>query len=926
MQRTSIRYRSYTVISLLVFILLFVLAGRLFACGGEDVIISEFEAGTFTKDGFQHDEEGNLLVDDSLVTIRPALARAIAEKYLMDNYFTPPLPVTFRKLERVHRKLVYQFETLPVEGQNGLYHLGPVNFKVEKLVLDVDAFTGNIYQATGCGSAPGRLLYRYNPTDFNMMEDSQEPVLISNNTNFIARKTGNPIKIDGKISPEEWKDTGHRYFYLGTYKTHGLYDDHEEPYYHVEVWTQVDDENIYFAVKIDTPFWVGLMFKNDPNLGMLGAYKDAKVMKSSGEVSDRYFTQRPNKTFFLKPDEEDHIISKGHFQNDFYMYELAFPLQTGDSNDVSFEYGKAYNMLLVVGNTLEHFGIFTLDKAHANHDHSKSNKEHADVWASNETTFRIGTAADKDIYGNPVIPAFTSYDSGHNPSKSETHFHYAGISLKDFTKRSSLSSYISIISAVLIFMGMGIILFLFKTRQGVQVDEQNPEGYDLMKIKWVRRFVTWKYFRQVFIIPTLLIFLTIIYLGLFDVQDGQRNLATVYTWTLWWTLVIFTFIIAGRFWCMMCPFAFLGDLAQKFVALNKQLPRWLQNMGLQTGEFILLTWAFTILAFGSNPFITAVLITLVLLAAIVFSVIYERRSFCRHVCPIGAVIGIYSMVSPIELRPCKEGRCDVHKNKTCGDACPMLESPHEMDNNVYCNFCMKCQPACTSQNLGLRLRSFGKDIYASLRKTSAEAVAALFLLGVVIVETLAMTSSWKPLENNLGNLLGISSSSVLYSILFSLILLLPVGVFYLICYLLKLWLGREEYQTKGLVTGFAFLFIPLGIGLHFAHNIQHLLLESQIAVPATLRFLHNLGIGTSISPNWNPFPLLGLEPVFYIQMTIIIAALCLTIFILYRLLRRFNKPLNHVFKMSLVMSLYALGIVLSGIYMLGLPMSGRHVH
>jgi hypothetical protein len=377
---------------------------------------------------------------------------------------------------------------------------------------------------------------------------------------------------------------------------------------------------------------------------------------------------------------------------------------------------------------------------------------------------------------------------------------------------------------------------------------------------------------------------------------------------------------------MMCPFAFLGDLAQRFVALNRKLPRWLQNMGLQTGEFILLTWAFTILAFGSNPFVTAVLITLILLGAVVFSVVYERRSFCRHVCPIGAVIGIYSMVSPIELRPCKEGRCDVHKNKTCGDACPMLESPYEMDNNVYCNFCMKCQPACTSQNLGLRLRSFGKDIYASLKKSSAEAVAALFLLGVVIVETLAMTSSWKPLENNLGNFLSINSSSVLYTILFSLILLIPVGVFYLLCYLLKLWLGKEEYNTRSLVTEFAFLFIPLGIGLHFAHNIQHLLLESKIAIPATLRFFQNLGIVTSISPDWNPFPLLGLEPVFYIQMTIIIAGLCLTLFILYRLLRRFNKPLNHIFKMSLVMSLYALGVVLSGIYMLGLPMSGRHVH
>jgi hypothetical protein len=318
------------------------------------------------------------------------------------------------------------------------------------------------------------------------MEDGEEPVLISNNTNFIARKTGNLINIDGKISPEEWKDTGHRYFYLGTYKPHGLYDDHEKPYYYVEVWTQVDDENIYFAVKTDTPYWIGLMFKNDPNLGMLGAYKDAKVMKSSGEVSDRYFTQRPNKTFFLKPDEEDNILSKGHFQNDFYMYELAFPLKTEDPKDVPFEYGKAYNMLLVVGNTLEHFGIFTLDDAHANHAHSKNNEEHVDVWASNETTFRIGTAAEKDIYGNPVIPAFTSFDSGYDPSKNKNHFHYAGVSLKEFTKRSSISWHISIISVVLILMGIGIILFRLKSQQVNNVEQQNPEGYDLMKINWLR--------------------------------------------------------------------------------------------------------------------------------------------------------------------------------------------------------------------------------------------------------------------------------------------------------------------------------------------------------------------------------------------------------------------------------------------------------
>ncbi|MFQ5888282.1 MAG: hypothetical protein ACE5HY_06260, partial [Candidatus Hydrothermarchaeales archaeon] len=83
---------------------------------------------------------------------------------------------------------------------------------------------------------------------------------------------------------------------MGTYKPHRYFEEHQEPYYYAEVWTQVDDENIYFAVKTDVPYWVGLMFKNNPNLGMLGSYRDAKVMKSDGEITDRHFIRRPNKT------------------------------------------------------------------------------------------------------------------------------------------------------------------------------------------------------------------------------------------------------------------------------------------------------------------------------------------------------------------------------------------------------------------------------------------------------------------------------------------------------------------------------------------------------------------------------------------------------------------------------------------------------
>ncbi|HDZ62242.1 MAG TPA: 4Fe-4S binding protein [Nitrospirae bacterium] len=866
-----------------------------------------------------------VIVEQSKIKITPEQAQTIAEGFIRKSFQEPPLPLTFRKMEWVHRKLIYQFQSEPVSNYDGKYHLGPVNFKVERLVLDVDAITGDIYIANGCGAAPGKMVYKYDPTDFDKLVPPGTSQFISNNTNFIARKTGNTLTMDGRITESEWDNTGHKYFYLGTYKPHDPSEAHTEPYYYVEVWSQIDDKNIYFAVKTDTPFWVGLMFKDNPNLGMLGAYRDAKVMRSNGEISDRYFTQRKDKTFYLAQDAQDDILLNGHHQEDYYTYEFAIPLNTGDPKDISFEVGKAYNMLLVAGNTLDHYGIFTMDKAHANHNHSKNNKEHVDVWASNEETIRIGTPPDRDIFGNPADPVFASFESGFDPSKNSNHFHYAGVSLNDFTYRASMADYVIWLTIAIWLAGSGVIMYYLRKPRNNKPEDQSSSGFDLLKINWLRRFVATNYFRYLFIIPTLIVFLIIIFSGFFDVQDGQRNVATVFTWTLWWSLVIFTFIIAGRFWCMMCPFAFLGDLAQKFVSLNKKLPHWLQNMWIQTLGFIVLTWAFTIMTFGSKPFVTAVVIVAILLAAIVFSIIYQRRSFCRHLCPIGAVIGIYSMVSPIELRPCRESRCDSHKQKTCSDVCPMLESPDQMDNNIYCNFCMKCQPSCATHNIGLKLRSFGKDIYASLRKSSTEAIAAMFLLGVVVVETLAMTSAWKPLEDNVRAMAGINSPTLLYTIIFIPVILIPIGVFYLFCYLLKLWLGKE-YKTRSLVTEFAFIFIPLGIGLHFAHNIQHLLIESPIAVPAVIRFVQNIGIGTSLTINWNPSPFIRLEPIFFIQMGILITGLSLTIYVMYRLLRRFHSPLNHIYKMTIAMSLYAIVIVLSSIYMLGLPMSARHLH
>jgi polyferredoxin len=937
--------KTSLICTLIVAILLVAATG--FACNGTEVILKDdlsSDDARFlkTKTGFDYiDWRGFEIKSRSEAKITPALAERIAEKFvrsqLSDN---PPLPLTFRKLESVHGKLVYQFESKRVPDLDMGYHLGPVNFTVDKLVLDVDAKTGDIYLANGCGAAPGQLLYKFNSADFSPEDHISNKAYIPDNTNFIAVDTGREVNVDGVIDPEEWKDTGHRYFYLGNFVSHEKASQHNSVSYYAEVLTQVSGDNIYFAVRTDTPNWMAIMIKADANLGMLGAYKDAKLMRSDGDISDRHFTQRKDKSFFLAKDTFNHIIKGASRQDDLYTYEFSFPLSTGDSEDIELKRGMAYNMLLATGNTLEHYGLYTLDDAHKEHDHSKSNMEHANVWVSLETTFRVGSAADKDIFGVTVSPVVSGFTSGYDPQRSNTHLHYANMRMKDLPARASIAMGIGSSTVII-----GFLITLFMTLRLRDLRKNNsplkiisaPETHTslntadrgLFRFKPVRRFVRWKHFRTVFTVPTFFIFAAVVVLGFVDVQDARQNVATIYTWTLWWTLIIFSFIVLGRLWCMMCPFAAIGDLVQRVISFNKKLPGFLSNMWAQTLGFIVLTLMFTLMAFESKPFTTSIVILGILAATVIFSVLYERRSFCRHLCPIGAVIGLYSLVSPFEITPVSRASCKAHAEKSCEDACPMLESPQEKASQIYCNFCMKCMDACPKNNLTLKLRAPGKELTTlgtGAAASPTEAFASLFLLGVIIFETLSMTTAWQPVLDFTAALLPAAPDWLTFFIAFSSVIVLPIILFTVISRVLSLASGSESFSTWDIMKRFAFAFIPLGVSIHLAHNVQHLMIEAPVALPATMRLINTWIPSLLLPVNWNPMPMLGLSSIFFIQMGIIVMGLFFTLWVLYTMLKKLDITMKAVYSTAFAMALYAFTVIISASYLLGLPMNGRHIH
>ena len=88
------KYRLYPGIIILIITGLFLFKASIsYACNGKDVMLSEdLELTDQNNSGYQLDEEGNLLFDESLINITPEHAREIAERFVTENLQPPPPP------------------------------------------------------------------------------------------------------------------------------------------------------------------------------------------------------------------------------------------------------------------------------------------------------------------------------------------------------------------------------------------------------------------------------------------------------------------------------------------------------------------------------------------------------------------------------------------------------------------------------------------------------------------------------------------------------------------------------------------------------------------------------------------------------------------------------------------------------------------
>ena len=279
---------------------------------------------------------------------------------------------------------------------------------------------------------------------------------------------------------------------------------------------------------------------------------------------------------------------------------------------------------------------------------------------------------------------------------------------------------------------------------------------EITRFPRIARLVKNRKFQFLLILPNQLIFWLVIFLGLVGTVVPGLNFGTAITWYLWFCLVFVMMVVVGRAWCVMCPFGGFAEWiqrlsfwkrAQKRLGLGLKMPEKVARYGflLSVGTFLLLTWIeeFFNIAGPGTPSDTSFMVLGIVTSALLFFLVFERRTFCRYICPLSALIGtVGAMGSVAGFRTKDRDVCLACKTKDCmrggeeGYGCPWYTWPGSADSNLACGLCSECYKGCPSNNVGLFVQKPLTSIVAPTRRRADIAWAVAILWGLVLFQQL----------------------------------------------------------------------------------------------------------------------------------------------------------------------------------------------
>ncbi len=187
-----------------------------------------------------------------------------------------------------------------------------------------------------------------------------------------------------------------------------------------------------------------------------------------------------------------------------------------------------------------------------------------------------------------------------------------------------------------------------------------------------------------------------------------------------------SFIFGKSFCSWTCPIGFisesLGDLGEKIqkklFKKRIQMPRILDYplrslkyllLGFFVNSIFLSMTAIALKYFLDSPyniisdvkmyyfFANISKFSLIVIAVLIILSVVFRNFWCRYLCPYGALLGFFSLLSPLKIKRNKESCIDCN---LCAKACPSFIKVDKINIVISdeCSTCMSCVDVCPVEN------------------------------------------------------------------------------------------------------------------------------------------------------------------------------------------------------------------------------------
>ncbi|HIJ87659.1 MAG TPA: cyclic nucleotide-binding domain-containing protein [Desulfuromonadales bacterium] len=322
----------------------------------------------------------------------------------------------------------------------------------------------------------------------------------------------------------------------------------------------------------------------------------------------------------------------------------------------------------------------------------------------------------------------------------------------------------------------------------------------------------------------------------------KQNVANLIVWSVWWPFLIFSIAFTSRSWCAYCPLPVISDGVSSFRSRFSPVPVFLSRYGVWCGVigFALIVAVEHLTHMFTTPRATALLLLSVLGGAVVTTLLYGSRSWCKHLCPLGSMLGTTASLSILEIgsnpnvcsTQCQTLDCIKDNN------CPMGLHPSSAALTRECVLCLACVKSCQHHSARLNLRMPWQQMIARGKWEWSVSISALLMVAMVLA---VRGAEWSAAGRLLGRVVP-DLPALLHD---TAVLLLIVSLFLAAAAMAAGFPFSGNWRKNLQISGYPYLFMAFAglFNLYFYEFVHH---GNQLGVWA----LQNLSLDRFIPAEW----------------------------------------------------------------------------